>query len=253
MHSFDPDIAQRVGVNAAVLYHNIVWWCAQNAANGHNEHDGRYWTYNSVRAWSELFPYMTAKQIRTSLERLEADGMILSGSYNKSAYDRTKWFCPASQAHLPTKANEIARDGEPIPYVNTDIKPDEVFGAKAPKAPKQRKPETDLPEEWVPNDKNVQDAIDRGFSDMEIEHEADRFGNFHRSKQNRFRDWDAAWRTWLANARKYRGTQRGENRKGSGMAAAFATVAAECAARERNSAQNTADPDDTMLWGVDLS
>jgi hypothetical protein len=59
MHSFDPKIAERVGVNAAVLYQNIVWWCAKNAANRHNEHDGRFWTYNSVKAWAELFPYLT--------------------------------------------------------------------------------------------------------------------------------------------------------------------------------------------------
>jgi hypothetical protein len=250
MHSFDPDIAQRVGVHAAVLYQNIVWWCAKNAANGHNQHDGHHWTYNSVRAWSELFPYMTPKQIRTSLERLEADGMILSGSYNKSAYDRTKWFCPASQDHLPSKANEVAAEGKPIPVINTDIKPDEVSGAKAPK---QRKPEMDLPEGWIPNDKNVQDAIDRGFSETEIENEADSFANFHRSKQNRFRDWDAAWRSWLARARQYRTNDRGKGGARSGMAEAFASVAADCAARERNRAENPERTDDFSLWGVDLS
>ena len=250
MHSFDPDIAQRVGVHAAVLYQNIVWWCAKNAANGHNQHDGHHWTYNSVRAWSELFPYMTPKQIRTSLERLEADGMILAGSYNKSAYDRTKWFCPASQDHLPTKANELATEGKPIPVINTDIKPDEVFGAKAPK---QRKPEMDLPEGWIPNDKNVQDAIDRGFSETEINDEADRFANFHSSKQNRYRDWDAAWRSWLARARQYRTNDRGKGGARSGMAEAFASVAADCAARERNRAENPERTDDFSLWGVDLS
>lgn len=250
MHSFDPDIAKRVGVHAAVLYQNIVWWCAKNAANGHNQHDGYHWTYNSVRAWSELFPYMTPKQIRTSLERLEADGMILSGSYNKSAYDRTKCFCPASQAHLPAKANELATEGKPIPVVTTDIKPEEVLGAKAPK---QRKPEIDLPDGWIPNDKNVQDALDRGFTQQEIEDEADRFGNFHRSKQNRYRDWDAAWRTWLGNARKFGTTQRGKGGAGSGMAAAFASVAADIVARERNRAKNPERLDDISLWGVDLS
>jgi hypothetical protein len=250
MHSFDPDIAQRVGIHAAVLYQNIVWWCAKNAANGHNEHDDHNWTYNSVRAWSELFPYMTPKQIRTSLERLEADGMILSGSYNKSAYDRTKWFCPSGQDHLPCKANEVATEGKPIPDVNTDTKPEEVLG---PKAPKQRKPEMDLPEGWIPSDKNVQDAIDRGFTAQEIEDEADRFGNFHRSKQNRFRDWDAAWRTWLGNARKYRTADRGKSGQRSGMAAAFASVAADIVAREKYRAENPEDVNDAGGWGLDLS
>jgi hypothetical protein len=33
MHSFDPEIAKKVGVNAAVIYQNIVWWTQKNAAN----------------------------------------------------------------------------------------------------------------------------------------------------------------------------------------------------------------------------
>jgi hypothetical protein len=176
--------------------------------------------------------------------------MILSGEYNKSAYDRTKWFCPSSQVELPHRASQLAAEGKPIPVVNTDSKPEEVLGAKAPK---QRKPEIDLPDGWIPNDKNVQDALDRGFTQQEIEDEADRFGNFHRSKQNRFRDWDAAWRTWLGNARKFGTTQRGTNRAGSGMAAAFASVAADIVARDKRRAENPEDPNDTMLWGVDIS
>ena len=250
MHSFDPHIAARVGVNAAVLYQNIVWWCAKNSANRRNEHDGKFWTYNSVKAWAELFPYLSASQIRLALEKLESNGLILSGTFNDAGYDRTKWYCPSSQIHLSKNSNGIARNLEPIPDSKPVNKPDEVLVAKATR---QRKPEVDLPEGWIPNDKNVQDAMDRGFSAQEIENEADRFANFHRSKQNRFRDWDAAWRTWLGNARKFAATQRGKGGQGSSMVAAFAAVAARSAAEERRRAENTEDPDDTMLWGVDLS
>lgn len=210
MHSFDPLIAARVGVNAAVLYQNIVWWCAKNAANGHNKHEGRFWTYNSVKAWAVLFPYMTAKQIRTALDRLEDYGLILSGCFNASAYDRTKWYCPESQCDLPCRAIEIAQDGEPIPVINTDIKPDIKTEAKASVKKPRRSPLVDLPDAWVPNDTNIADAEKRGFSQQEINDEADRFGNYHRSKQSQFRDWNAAWRTWLSNARKFG--------KGGGMA-----------------------------------
>jgi hypothetical protein len=112
MHSFDPKIAERVGVNAAVLYQNIVWWCAKNAANRHNEHGGRFWTYNSVKAWAELFPYLSAKQIRSALDKLESEGLIVSGSFNKSAMTapngiphQGKPICPQWQMKLPRRAN----------------------------------------------------------------------------------------------------------------------------------------------------
>jgi hypothetical protein len=124
MHSFDPKIAERVGVNAAVLYQNIVWWCAKNAANKRNKHDGRFWTYNSVKAWAELFPYLSAAQIRLALDKLESDGLILSGTFNEVGYDRTKWYCPSDQFHLSETANGIAKNGEPIPVGKPVGKPD---------------------------------------------------------------------------------------------------------------------------------
>lgn len=117
-HSFDPEVAAKVGLNAAVIYQNIVWWAEKNAANGKHFHDGLWWTYNSVSAFGELFPYLTGKQIRTALAKLEEDGLLVSGCFNKSAYDRTKWYAPtclSAESDLPKKANEVAQKGEPIP------------------------------------------------------------------------------------------------------------------------------------------
>jgi hypothetical protein len=126
MHSFDPQIAQRVGINAAVIYQNIVWWCEKNAANERHIHEGRSWTYNSIKAFDALFPYLTSKQIRTALDKLETDGLILSGTFNKAGYDRTKWYCPSRQMDLPKKANGIAPKGEPIPVIKPVDKPDDI-------------------------------------------------------------------------------------------------------------------------------
>lgn len=71
----------------------------------------------------------------------------------------------------------------------------------APRA--RRRPEVPIPANWVPSDRNISDAQDRQFSAQEIEDEADRFRNHHIARDTRFRDWDAAWRTWLANSRKF--------------------------------------------------
>jgi hypothetical protein len=66
-----------------------------------------------------------------------------------------------------------------------------------------RAAETELPPEWIPNESNVADAEARGFSQQEISDEADRFRDHHLARGNRMRNWDAAWRTWLGNARKF--------------------------------------------------
>ncbi len=41
-HSFDPKIAARVGLNAAVIFQNITFWIEKNQANRGNLRDGRY-------------------------------------------------------------------------------------------------------------------------------------------------------------------------------------------------------------------
>lgn len=129
-HSFDPEIAKQVGINAAVIYQNILWWAERNAANNKHNYEGLWWTYNSIAAFGELFPYLTSKQIRTALDRLEEQKLIVSGSFNKSAYDRTKWYaptCPVGKFDLPSGANEIAPQGEPIPVSKPDYKPDYII------------------------------------------------------------------------------------------------------------------------------
>jgi hypothetical protein len=124
MHSFDPEIAKLVGVNAAVIHQNIIWWTQKNAANGRHCYDGRYWTYNSIAAFDELFPYLTRAQIRSALLKLEEAGLIVCGNYNKSAYDRTKWYSPNEQLHLSKLANGFERDDQPIPDDKPVGKPD---------------------------------------------------------------------------------------------------------------------------------
>ena len=132
-HSFDTEIAKEYGVNCAIILQHLFFWIEKNRANEKNYHDGRYWTYNSVKAFSELFPYMTDKQIRTALKTLESEGLVITGNYNSSAYDRTKWYALTDRAlsiflsgnnDLPKKANGSSEKGEPIPDNKTDNKPD---------------------------------------------------------------------------------------------------------------------------------
>ncbi len=123
-HKFDTDIAKEVGLLGAVLYDNIEWWCMKNKSSNINEHDGNFWTYNSNRGWSELFDYATVNQIKLALKKLEDAGLIVSGTYNKVPYDRTKWYRPKNLSHQTEKSNETDRKAQPIPSINTDNKPD---------------------------------------------------------------------------------------------------------------------------------
>ena len=133
IHVFDTDVAERYGVNAAIILQNIGYWIKQNEANETNFYDGHYWTFNSNRAYRELFPYMTQKQIRTAFDKLIHDGVLVTGNYNQLAYDRTMWYaltekgksiCRIGQMEYPKKANGLSQKGEPIPNINTNINTD---------------------------------------------------------------------------------------------------------------------------------
>lgn len=92
VHYFDVDIATKYGIPSAVMLQNIYYWVTHAKANGENCFDGNYWTRNSKRAFAELFPYMTERQIDTALKKLIDDGIIITGNYNKFPWDRSLWY-----------------------------------------------------------------------------------------------------------------------------------------------------------------
>lgn len=119
-HSFDAEVATQTGsVNAAVIYRNLVFWVRHNEANRKNFHEGRYWTYNSLTAFDEQFPYLTAKQIRTALDKLLDAGLIVKGNFAEDRFKRANWYalgetiCPQGQMEAPQLADETsALEGE---------------------------------------------------------------------------------------------------------------------------------------------
>lgn len=140
-HSFDVELAKEYGILEAILIQNIYFWIEKNKANNKHFYDGRYWTYNSRKAFSEMFPYASEKQIRRALEKLESLNILITGNYNKQWSDRTLWYSFSDvglsivqkrQMQLSEKSNDKcpngqmtnAQEGKAIPYINTDIKPD---------------------------------------------------------------------------------------------------------------------------------
>lgn len=137
-HAFNVDAATKYGVYEAIMLNNLVYWIQQNAANERHCHEGSYWTYNSAQAFQKLFPYFSEKQIRTILAKLEKSGLIKTGNFNHSAYDRTKWYaltdeaiafyglensiCPNGKMEAPERENGSSQTVGPIPNINTDVK-----------------------------------------------------------------------------------------------------------------------------------
>lgn len=138
-HHFNVEVATKYGVHSAILLDNFYYWIEKNRANGNNFFDGYYWTYNSKKALSELFPYLSEKQVRTAIENLVNDGILITGNYNEMKMDRTTWYsitkkgyellgdCRTSLFDLPNLANASDFEGRAIPNnKHTDNKPNNI-------------------------------------------------------------------------------------------------------------------------------
>jgi hypothetical protein len=91
-HSFDVDIATRYGLQEAIFIENIRFWVLKNKANKKHFHKGKYWTYNSAKAYAELFPYWSQQQIERIISKLKSAGVIEVDNFNSNTYDRTNWY-----------------------------------------------------------------------------------------------------------------------------------------------------------------
>jgi DNA-binding PadR family transcriptional regulator len=130
MHSFDVEIAAEYGINAAILLQNLDFWIAKNKANKENYIDGRYWTYNSIKAYKELFPYMSERQISKALKKLADEGLIVTGNYNNSAYNHTTWYAITEKGKSILQKCKIEaakmsnRNSKNVKSIYTDINTD---------------------------------------------------------------------------------------------------------------------------------
>lgn len=148
VHSFDIEIAKEYGMLPAVLLNHLWYWIEHNRANDKNYYDGEYWTFNSIKAFEELFPYASQRQIQTALKKLKDGRIIKTGNYNKLTYDHTTWYtftdfgksimqkCQIDYAKMSNRidtdvksdyakmSNRIHENVEPIPDNNTYIKQD---------------------------------------------------------------------------------------------------------------------------------
>lgn len=192
-----------VGANAAVILQSLYYWVTKNEANGKSFYDGRHWTYNSVSAFCGLFPYLSKGQINGALARLERDGYIVTGNYNKLKYDRTKWYALTEKGYAlmensksisknqemdsEVSENGLSENEKPIPVSDTVTNPNTDKDRK-----RQRKRFTPpTRQECIDYAREKHPSVDGGrFWDYYAE------GDWHDSRGNPVRNWKLKMNTW---------------------------------------------------------
>lgn len=129
-HHFNPEHAQKYGIVEAILLNHLLFWIEKNSADDECIYEGRVWTYASAKSLSAVFSYLTAKQIRTALNHLEDEGVIISDYFGN--LNRTKWYAFVDQEQwlpfLSADNNAAGNDAD-------DADEDKKNAGKEPAAP----------------------------------------------------------------------------------------------------------------------
>jgi hypothetical protein len=220
-YSFDSEIAKEYGVNEAIIIQNFIFWITKNKANQKHCYEveiegkkvNRTFTYNSIEAFTVLFPFWTTNQIRHILDKLIANKILVSGCFNKNKYDRTKWYafmqedkwiCENSQMKMGKIPNQVVKNPEPIPDIKPDSNTDTItdIDSKLKLKKKDARP------------KNIQEVKDcfikLGLSENDAIKQAQEFLNHfemvgwkYGKGQHPIIDWKRACITWKTNYDKF--------------------------------------------------
>lgn len=91
-HCFKIALAKEFGIEEAILIDEFQFQISRNKANNKNFFDGRFWTYNTQKAYADIFPYLNAGKVKRIINSLIEKGVLMKGNYNTNQYDRTNWY-----------------------------------------------------------------------------------------------------------------------------------------------------------------
>lgn len=114
---FDENEALKYGVDESIMLSNFKFWIKKNKANRKHLYITEYnekkiertFTYNSARAFSELFPFWSEKQIRRILNSLIEQNVLHVDNFNKAKYDKTRWYCLIDETLLLNGNTDVTK------------------------------------------------------------------------------------------------------------------------------------------------
>ena len=85
-----PSLAAELGTaDEAIVLQQLHYWLQHS----NNVRDGHKWVYNSMNDWLKQFPWIKSrKRLTRYFDDLESRGLVVTGNYNKAAFDKTKWY-----------------------------------------------------------------------------------------------------------------------------------------------------------------
>lgn len=105
------------------MYNFFEFWCEHNKQQKINNHDGRWWTYNTLDDLAAFFPFWSRRQVERITNSLVKQGAVVTGRYNKTPFDRTTWYSPnlgSCSVEITTGGQPKSPSGDSSTYANGD-------------------------------------------------------------------------------------------------------------------------------------
>lgn len=200
----NPELVKFMGgkVHLAVVWEKIRFRC--NGRTAVHDEDGDWWEC-SYADMSDLTG-MSAYACRRAVAQLESQGFIESCELKLAdPKDRTKAYRPVISGPTSTggesaisggSKGESAKGGVANPPVDTYyIEEDNKEGGTGKRKAKAPVP---LPDDWQPSQKLVEKAV---ALKVNWPQEVEKMRRWAFAKDVKRKDWDATFRSWIANAR----------------------------------------------------
>jgi DnaD/phage-associated family protein len=83
-----PSLATIVGLNESIVLQQLHYWLERST----HIYEGYKWVYNTYEEWQKQFPFWSESTIRRIITKMEKQELIISGNFNRSKIDKTKWY-----------------------------------------------------------------------------------------------------------------------------------------------------------------
>ena len=111
-HHFNPEVADRLGINQAIVLYNLGYLQTQRALQGGDEYffEGRWWVRHSYESLAEWHQYLSVDQLKRIMRALIEAGHIVTSHpehFNRTTYwSVAPEFLHSAESHYPS--GEIA-------------------------------------------------------------------------------------------------------------------------------------------------
>lgn len=106
-HQVLPALAKAIGLNEAIFLQQVHYLLNHSRKNA----EGKYWIFNTLEQWQEVFSYWSVSTIRRTIDNLKKQGLLIAtDKFNKLKMDKTKWYSVdyerLENINMPTAKND---------------------------------------------------------------------------------------------------------------------------------------------------